>query len=215
MKRTKHSRKGLFFLISLIVSMVLAVGCTANNSGVYGSAGTFAPVTEALSETSTQKSDQTDENQAELPPEKQTTAADENVTDTQPETSASEPETSNSALAVDEDGYYNTRDEVAAYIHLYGHLPGNYITKNEARDLGWDSSSGNLWEVADGMSIGGDKFGNYEGLLPDAPGRKWKECDIGYEGGYRGSERILYSSDGLIYYTDDHYETFTWLYGEE
>lgn len=191
MKRMKHNRKGLFFLISLIVSLVLTVGCATNGDGVYGSAGTFAPTTEALLETDTQNTDLTeDESQPELPPDEQTTV-------------------------VDEDEYYNTRDEVASYIHLYGHLPGNYITKNEARDLGWDNSAGNLWEVADGMSIGGDKFGNYEGLLPDAPGRKWRECDIGYEGGYRGAERILYSNDGLIYYTDDHYETFTCLYGEE
>ena len=105
--------------------------------------------------------------------------------------------------------------DVATYLHAYGELPCNYITKAKARDLGWDSSRGNLWDVAYGYSIGGDRFGNYEGRLPDAPGRKWYECDVNYDGGYRGAERILYASDGLIYYTDDHYSTFTLLYGED
>ena len=101
---------------------------------------------------------------------------------------------------------------MALYIHLYGHLPSNYITKKEAEAAGWNSSRGNLWDVAYGMSIGGSRFGNYEGALPDKDGRKWYECDVNYQGGYRGSERILYSSDGLIYYTGDHYETFEQLY---
>ena len=62
------------------------------------------------------------------------------------------------------------------------------------------------------MSIGGDHFGNYEGLLPDADGRKWKECDVNYSGGYRGAERLVFSNDGLIYYTKDHYESFEKMY---
>lgn len=111
-----------------------------------------------------------------------------------------------------EDGRYTSPEEVAAYIHHYGKLPSNFITKNKAKDLGWDSNKGNLWDVTDEMSIGGDRFGNYEGLLPDAEGRTWKECDVNYEGGYRGAERILYSNDGLIFYTNDHYKSFTQLY---
>lgn len=114
--------------------------------------------------------------------------------------------------AVTEDGKYTSKDEVALYIHLYGHLPSNFITKKEAEEAGWESSKGNLWEVTDGMSIGGTRFGNYEGQLPDKSGRKWYECDVNYQGGYRGEERIVYSNDGLIYYTNDHYETFTQLY---
>lgn len=102
-----------------------------------------------------------------------------------------------------------SKEEVAAYLEEHGELPPNFITKKEAAALGWESSEGNLWEVAPGKSIGGDRFGNYEQLLPDSPGRKWFECDINYEGGYRGPERLVYSSDGLIYYTPDHYETFT------
>lgn len=111
--------------------------------------------------------------------------------------------------------WYDTPYEVAEYIHLYNELPPNYITKSEARALGWDNSKGNLWEVAEDKSIGGDHFGNYEGLLPDAAGRRWTECDVNYEGGYRGGERIVFSNDGLIYYTADHYNSFTLLYGEE
>ena len=99
--------------------------------------------------------------------------------------------------------------------YLYQHLPSNFITKKEAKALGWESQKGNLGEVAPGKSIGGDYFGNYEGILPEAEGREYHECDIDSDGGYRGAKRIVYSNDGLIYYTEDHYETFTLLYGEE
>lgn len=116
---------------------------------------------------------------------------------------------------IKEDGLYTSPEEVAEYIHEFGHLPDNFITKDEAKALGWDSKMGNLAEVAPGMSIGGDHFGNYEGLLPEAPGRKYTECDVNYDGGSRGAERIIFSNDGLIYYTGDHYESFTLLYGEE
>lgn len=114
--------------------------------------------------------------------------------------------------AVTEDGSYTTRDEVALYLHTFGRLPGNYITKKEAQKLGWDNKKGNLWEVAPGKSIGGSHFGNYEKLLPEKKGRKYYECDINYEGEYRGAERIIYSDDGLIFYTGDHYKTFEQLY---
>ncbi|MGM9676800.1 MAG: ribonuclease domain-containing protein [Butyricicoccus sp.] len=117
--------------------------------------------------------------------------------------------------APDEDGTYTSKEDVAAYLNAYGHLPENFITKKEARALGWDSSQGNLSEVAPGKSIGGDYFGNYEGRLPEADGREYHECDINSTGGYRGAERIVFSNDGLIYYTGDHYETFELLYGEE
>ena len=110
---------------------------------------------------------------------------------------------------LEEDGAYTSPEEVALYIHTYGELPQNYITKQEAQELGWVSSEGNLDEVAPGMSIGGNRFGNYEQALPDGD---YKECDVNYEGGYRGDERLVYSDDGSIYYTDDHYATFTQLY---
>ena len=110
---------------------------------------------------------------------------------------------------VTQDGWYSTMEEVAVYLATYEELPDNFLTKNQAEKLGWDNRKGNLHKVAPGQSIGGNRFGNYEGLLPEKNGRKWTECDINYEGGYRGSERICFSTDGLIYYSDDHYNTFT------
>ncbi|MBQ8082168.1 MAG: ribonuclease [Clostridia bacterium] len=111
-------------------------------------------------------------------------------------------------VQVTENGQYTDREHVAAYLRAYGKLPSNYITKNRAQALGWVASRGNLWQVAPGKSIGGDRFGNYEGNLPDAQGRRWFECDIDFDGTYRNAKRILYSNDGLIYYTEDHYQTF-------
>lgn len=116
------------------------------------------------------------------------------------------------SVSVTEDGTYTSKDEVALYIHTYGHLPSNYISKSKARKAGWESKKGNLDDVLPGMSIGGSEFYNNEGQLPDAAGRTWTECDINYSGGYRGAERIVFSNDGLIFYTDDHYETFEQLY---
>ena len=117
--------------------------------------------------------------------------------------------------SISEEGTYTTKEEVAEYINLYGHLPSNFITKKEAKELGWVSSEGNLNEVAPGMSIGGDYFGNYEGLLPEADDRDYYECDIDFDGTYRNEKRIVFSNDGLIYYTEDHYESFELLYGEK
>lgn len=117
--------------------------------------------------------------------------------------------------SLEENGSYTSKDNVAAYINEYGKLPPNFITKSEAIALGWESSEGNLWDVAEGMSIGGDRFGNREGRLPSQSGREYYECDINYDGGYRGAERIVFSNDGLIFYTADHYETFIQLYEED
>ena len=117
--------------------------------------------------------------------------------------------------SVREDGEYTSKEEVAEYIYLYEHLPDNFITKKEAKALGWDSKAGNLGEVAPGKSIGGDYFGNFEGLLSEEDGRDYYECDIDSDGGYRNAKRIVFSNDGLIYYTEDHYESFELLYGEE
>lgn len=109
---------------------------------------------------------------------------------------------------VEIEGAYTSREEVAAYLHAYNRLPPNFIRKKEAQDLGWIASEGNLWEIAPGKSIGGDSFGNREGLLPKKTGRQWYECDIDYAGGRRGAQRLVYSSDGLIFYTEDHYKSF-------
>ena len=131
------------------------------------------------------------------------------------ETAAEEPaEAAAETPAIDEDGVYTTKDDVALYLHTYGHLPSNFITKKEAEKLGW--SGGSLEPYAPGKCIGGSHFGNYEGILPEKDGRSYTECDIDTLGAdKRGAKRIVFSNDGLIYYTEDHYETFELLYGEE
>lgn len=128
-----------------------------------------------------------------------------------------EPSIESTAAAItpdaipDIDGTYTTKEDVALYIHTYGCLPDNFMTKDEARDLGWEG--GGLEDYAPGMCIGGDRFGNYEGLLPED--RDYTECDIDTLGkDSRGAKRIVFSDDGLIYYTGDHYESFELLYGE-
>ena len=116
--------------------------------------------------------------------------------------------------SLDPDGSYTSKEDVALYLHLYGKLPSNFITKKEAKALGWQG--GSLEPYAPGKCIGGDRFGNYEGILPKVKGRTYYECDIDTLGKKkRGAKRIIYSSDGQIYYTGDHYETFELLYGEE
>lgn len=153
----------------------------------------------------------------------QTTAATTQQTTTQattePTTAATttevpeEPPVENEQW-LDPDGSYTTKDDVALYIHLYGCLPSNFISKKDAQALGWEG--GSLEPYAPGMCIGGSYFGNYEGLLPKKDGREYTECDIDTLGAKsRGAKRIVFSNDGLIYYTDDHYESFTLLYGEE
>ena len=118
----------------------------------------------------------------------------------------------NQTIAVDENKEYTSKTEVAAYLHQFGHLPSNYITKNEAIKHGWGSNNVNLSDVLPGKSIGGTKFGNYEKKLPEKQGREYFECDIDYKKGSRGGKRLVYSNDGLIFYTEDHYETFEQLY---
>lgn len=159
---------------------------------------TAAPSTST--EAATQPAEQTDA------PTEQTDAPTEEPT---PSAVPTEP-----GLTVTEDGVYDSKEEVALYIHLYGHLPSNYITKQEAEAKGWPG--GSLEPYAPGKCIGGNRFGNYEGLLPDAKNRKWTECDIDTLGARsRGAKRIIFSNDGLIYYTDDHYESFEKLYPKE
>lgn len=140
-----------------------------------------------------------------------------NDTDTHSENSTaasagSEAETYASAVdPIDKAGTYNSVEDVALYLDTYGCLPSNYMTKAEARDLGW--IGGSMEYYAPGYAIGGDPFGNREGILPDG---NYYECDIDTIGkDSRGAKRIIWSDDGRIYYTEDHYETFTLLYGEE
>ena len=124
------------------------------------------------------------------------------------------PDTPDTPELLDENGSYTTKDDVALYIYQYGHLPQNFIKKKDAQAQGW--SGGGFTGKLKGKSIGGDYFGNYEGLLPTKKGRSYTECDIDtMNAKSRGAKRIVFSNDGLIYYTDDHYESFTLLYGEE
>lgn len=115
------------------------------------------------------------------------------------------------SATIAESGTYTSKEDVALYIHTYEKLPSNYITKSEAHKLGW-KQKGTLDEVAPGKSIGGDYFGNYEGKLPRD--NEYHECDIDYEKGNRNGKRLVYSDDGDIYYTEDHYSTFEQLYGD-
>ena len=140
----------------------------------------------------------------------QTTATEQDATaSTEQPTEASEAASQSPSDLIPEDGTYTTKEDVALYIHTYGKLPQNFITKKAAKKLGWQG--GSLEDYAPGKCIGGDYFGNYEGLLPED--KEYHECDIGTLGkSKRGAKRIIYSDDGYIYYTGDHYESFELLY---
>lgn len=183
--------------ISAIVSALLAVVCLV----LFGfpAEETAQPAEPTVSQVQAVQQEQI---QPEAPQEEYSQPEDPQPEDIQPE-----------ETLLDEAGSYTTREDVALYIHTYGRLPDNFITKDEAASLGWEG--GGLEKIAPGKCIGGDRFGNYEGLLPKAQGRSYKECDIDTLGAEkRGAKRIVFSNDGLIYYTDDHYESFTLLYGE-
>ena len=202
MKLKKHL---ISFFSLLLMAMFLFTGCSPEAEELA------LDVLDAVLEAELEE--ETALNEEELPDESlsEGTLSEE---DSQLEASQA-GETNTSQEPLPEDGTYTSKEDVAAYLHQYGHLPSNFITKKAAKKLGWVSSEGNLGEVAPGMSIGGDYFGNYEGNLPEADGREYHECDIDSDGGYRGAKRIVYSNDGLIYYTEDHYESFELLYGEE
>lgn len=132
---------------------------------------------------------------------------------TQAPTEAPAPSTTaKPSNGLDRNGSYTTKNDVALYIRTYGKLPPNFITKSQAKSLyGW--KSGSLEKVAPGKCIGGDRFYNNEGLLP--AGYTYYECDIDTLGNRssRGSKRLVFTYSGIIYYTSDHYESFTLLYG--
>lgn len=160
-------------------------------------------------ETQTDAEEPEDQEEAAEPDAPSESPAEEEV----PEEPEEQAETKD-ANVLPEDGTYTSKEEVAEYIHLYGRLPDNFITKKEAQELGWEG--GSLEPYAPGKCIGGNRFGNYEGLLPEEDGRVYTECDIDTLGAdKRGAKRMVFSNDGLIYYTEDHYESFELLYGEE
>ena len=212
-----------FKSLALVLALVLPLlgltfaGCTAQDA--VDIAASVAEVALEVME----EADAADESPAdvtEIPeeePEPEPEPIPEELPEKEPEPEPEpipEPEPEPEEPAIDENGSYDDRDNVALYIYTYGKLPPNYISKAEAQDLGWEG--GSVERYAPGKCIGGSKFGNYEGLLPKKSGRQYYECDIDTLGeSSRGAKRIVYSNDGLIYYTDDHYESFTLLYGEE
>lgn len=214
-------RKFISLLLSVSAAGLLC-GCTQEEVDLFfdtvsvvdqalnsGTDAESKPESQTEAETE-QKTEPPTEQKTEPPTEPETEPVTEPVTEapTEPPTeAATQPPDTESDIIWGES--YTTAEDVAEYIYLYGELPENFITKKEAGKMGWESSEGNLWEVAPGMSIGGDYFGNYEGLLPEG---NYRECDINYDGGYRGAERIIYGDDGSVWYTDDHYESFTQLY---
>ena len=107
---------------------------------------------------------------------------------------------------IDKDGEYTTATDVAEYINTYHKLPSNYVKKWEAKAKGWNKGE----DPSDyGIMIGGNKWNNSEGLLPNDD---YHECDVDYDGNGRGPNRLIYTKDGTVYYTNDHYESFTQLY---
>lgn len=193
---------------ALLLALILSLSLTACSEEVTGAIVdevidiAVSEVVDVLTEDSGETAD------AESPPAQEESSA---PAEEEPAPEEAAPE---EVPAIDEDGSYTTKEDVALYIHTYGHLPDNFITKKEAEALGW--SGGGLDDYAYGCSIGGNRFGNYEGLLPEANGRTYTECDIDtMHASKRGAKRIVFSNDGLIFYTDDHYESFTLLYGEE
>ena len=155
---------------------------------------------------------QTTEPVATKPTEPKPTQPPETQPTQPPETEPTQPPTTKPAAGyIDPNGTYDSKKDVALYIHLYGRLPSNYITKKQAEALGW--SGGSVERYAPGKCIGGDRFYNNEGLLPR--GHTYYECDIGTLGkSSRGAQRIVFTYDGLVYYTSNHYKSFTLLYGE-
>lgn len=207
-------------ITALLLALLLALSLTACGNPaqtmdtIEKTAQTVQQITEVLNDT------EEDTESAALPASKAQEPAEEASEEpaqaSDQETAAEETEEAPAAEtpAIDEDGVYTSKDDVALYLHTYGHLPSNFITKKEAEKLGW--SGGSLEPYAPGKCIGGSHFGNYEGILPEKDGRSYTECDIDTLGAdKRGAKRIVFSNDGLIYYTEDHYETFELLYGEE
>lgn len=206
-------------ITALLLALLLALSLTACGNPaqtmdtIEKAAQSIQQIAEVLNDT------EEDTESAALPASEAQEAAEEASEEpaqaSDQETAAEEPaEAAAETPAIDEDGVYTTKDDVALYLHTYGHLPSNFITKKEAEKLGW--SGGSLEPYAPGKCIGGSHFGNYEGILPEKDGRSYTECDIDTLGAdKRGAKRIVFSNDGLIYYTEDHYETFELLYGEE
>ena len=200
-------------LLSLLLSLIFAVTAISGCGGIE--LGDILEEVEYLAGLESEYTDDTTTEPLDDVKEEQTDTSQETETTNQPEdVTTRQPDITQETETIDEYGTYTSKEDVALYIHTYRKLPQNFITKNEARNLGWQG--GGLEDYAPGKCIGGDYFGNFEGLLPEKDGREYTECDIDTLGkSSRGAKRIVFSNDGLIYYTDDHYESFTLLYGKE
>lgn len=199
-------RKFLSFLLTLLLLFGI-VGCKNNQKTQDAGSSTISSAESSTAISSTESSSSSST-------ESSSTTSSPTASSTESSSTTSSAESSTESAVIDENESYTSKDDVALYIHVYGHLPSNFITKKDAEKLGW--SGGSLEPYAPGKCIGGDRFGNYEGLLPKKTGRSYTECDIDTLGKKsRGAKRIVFSNDGLIYYTDDHYASFTMLYGEE
>lgn len=196
-------KKLLWWLPIIILGLMFALGACTRQEAKKESAKTES----SKIESSKTESVKDGKNQS-----KDSTRKEETTTIAESEEETLQESVTEKEVQVEENGNYTSKEEVALYIHTYGKLPVNYITKKEAQDMGWDPSKGNLSDILPGMSIGGSAFGNYEGALPRANGRRYFECDIDYDGGYRGAKRLIYSNDGLVFYTEDHYNTFEQIY---
>ena len=211
------ARMGAFLraVVAVIAAAVLAFGCLglAGCGGSKQNAASQQGTSTASVQSTTSSSSTSSAGKASSASSSSKSTKTQSTASSSKSTKAqSSASTSKQTAAIDEDGSYTSKEDVALYIHTYGKLPGNFISKTKARNAGWVSTEGNLDEVCPGKSIGESVFYNDEGKLPDAKGRTWKECDINYSGGRRGAERIVFSNDGLIYYTADHYKTFEQLY---
>lgn len=212
----KHLRKWIH-LLALLGMMLCLTGCGALFGVQIDGGNQIQEIAEEQREAREEAEDNAEESEVPVDDEEITSSEEEldDKTESSTDEKVEEQEAENtSEEMLLEDGSYTTKEEVALYLHQYGHLPSNFITKKEAEKLGWEG--GSLEPYAPGMCIGGSRFGNYEGLLPEKEGRSYTECDIDTLGAdRRGAKRIVFSNDGLIYYTEDHYETFELLYGEE
>ncbi len=207
LKRKKINRQRILPFILIMALLMLFSGCQKKPSEpqqpVQGATAEVSAATEQAETDSTAAATTQTDSATE-----QTSAA-QPASEPQSESTASSTADSSQEQTLPEDGTYTTKDDVALYIHTYGELPQNFITKKAAKKLGWQG--GSLEDYAPGKCIGGDYFGNYEGLLPED--KEYHECDIDTLGkSKRGAKRIIYSDDGYIYYTDDHYKSFQLLY---
>ncbi len=208
--------------VTIAVSDNSTIVSASDNSGIDSSGTSDEDISdisdEYVSDTSSQRPDKPNES-SDAPDESSNPSNDSSDTsnDTSDDDSSSDDvsnDVSDDVAPIDKNGSYYSKDDVALYIHTYGTLPKNFITKSEANALGW--KSGSVEKYAPGCAIGGDRFYNREGLLPSKSGRTYTECDIDTLGkSSRGAKRIVFSNDGLIYYTSNHYDSFTLLYGEE